>query len=239
VSECIVVTGASGGIGRACADLLTAGGRTVVNLDWRPPGSEASAEFLALDLRDEVAVRNAFAEIATRHEVVGLVNNAGVSRSATLEETTFDDLAACVEVNLAGVIACTQAALPSMKRLGRGRIVNLASRTALGKEGRTAYAATKGGVIAMTRVWALELAAYGITVNAVAPGPVATEMYRAVNPPDAPETRKLVAAIPLGRLGEPADVAHAVAFFLDEQAGFITGQTLYVCGGLSVGAAPV
>ena len=239
MSECIVVTGASRGIGRACAELLVARGRIVVNLDRRAPGDRGGAEFVAVDLRKEAEVRQAFDRIARRHEVVGLVNNAGVSRSATLEETTQDDLAACVEVNLAGVLACTQAALPAMKRLGRGRIVNLASRTALGKERRTAYAATKGGVIAMTRVWALELAAHGITVNAVAPGPVATEMYRAVNPPDAPETQALVAAIPLGRLGAPADVAHAVAFFLDEQAGFITGQTLYVCGGLSVGAAPL
>ncbi len=239
MSECIVVTGASSGIGRACAELLVARGRTVVNLDRRAPGDRDGAEFVEVDLRKEAEVKAAFEEIARRHEVVGLVNNAGVSRSATLEETTQDDLAACVEVNLAGSIACTQAALPSMKRLGRGRIVNLASRTALGKERRTAYAATKGGVIAMTRVWALELAPHRITVNAVAPGPVATEMYRAVNPPDAPATQALLAAIPLGRLGEPADVAHAVAFFLDEHAGFITGQTLYVCGGLSVGAAPV
>ena len=94
-----------------------------------------------------------------------------------------------------------------MKAAGFGRIVNIASRAALGKTLRTAYAATKGGLISMTRVWALELAEHGITVNAIGPGPVATELFNAVNPPDAPRTREIMNEIPVKRIGQPADIA--------------------------------
>lgn len=144
-----------------------------------------------------------------------------------------------VAVNLRAVLQCTQAVLPAMKAARFGRIVNISSRSALGKPLRTAYAATKGGVISMTRVWALELASYGITVNAIGPGPIATELYEAVNPPDSPSTQRLVAAIPVKRVGRPEDIAHAVSYFLDERAGFVTGQVLYVCGGLTIGAVGV
>ncbi len=137
------------------------------------------------------------------------------------------------------VIQCAQAVLPAMKAAGFGRIVNIASRAALGKELRTGYAATKGGLISMTRVWALELAPHGITVNAIGPGPIATELFEAVNPPDSPRTKKIMAEIPVRRIGRPEDVANAVAFFLDEEAGYVTGQTLYVCGGLTIGTAPL
>ncbi len=144
-----------------------------------------------------------------------------------------------MEINLRATIQCTQAVLPAMKAAGFGRIVNISSRTALGKVLRTAYAATKGGLISMTRGWALELARHGITVNAVGPGPIATELFDAVNPPGSPGTDKIIQEIPVKRIGQPEDIANAVSFFLSDASGYVTGQTLYVCGGLSIGAAPV
>ena len=137
------------------------------------------------------------------------------------------------------VFQCMQALLPSMTAGGFGRIVNMSSRAALGKELRTAYAATKAGLIGMTRVWALELGRHGITVNAIGPGPIRTELFDRANPPDSPRTRAIVESVPVKRVGTPEDVAQAVSFFLDRRSGFVTGQTLYVCGGMTVGVAGV
>jgi NAD(P)-dependent dehydrogenase (short-subunit alcohol dehydrogenase family) len=109
----------------------------------------------------------------------------------------------------------------------------------LGKTGRTVYAATKAALSAMTRTWALELAKDGITVNTVAPGPIDTEMLHGSSPANDPATRTFLAAIPVGRIGKPEDVAAAVAFFVSDDASFITGQTLYVCGGLSILSSPI
>jgi NAD(P)-dependent dehydrogenase (short-subunit alcohol dehydrogenase family) len=127
--------------------------------------------------------------------------------------------------------------LPAMKAARFGRIVSISSRAALGKALRTVYAATKAGIEAMTKTWALELGEHGITANAVGPGPIGTALFHRVNPADSPRTRAIIEAIPVRRLGTPEDVAHAVASLLDERAGFITGQTLYVCGGMTVGNA--
>jgi 3-oxoacyl-[acyl-carrier protein] reductase len=128
-----------------------------------------------------------------------------------------------------------QCLMPYMRKANFGRIVSIASRAALGKEERTAYAATKAGVLGMTRTWALELAQYGITVNAIGPGPIATELFTSGNPPGAPKTIKIIESIPVKRMGQPEDIAHAVAYLMDERASFVTGQTLYVCGGMTVG----
>ena len=122
-----------------------------------------------------------------------------------------------------------------MKAARFGRIVNISSRAALGKELRTVYAATKAGLHGMTRTWALEFAAHGITVNAVGPGPIGTELFHQVNPAGSPRTKAIIEGVPVKRLGTPEDIAHAAAFLLDERAGFVTGQVLYVCGGMTVG----
>jgi len=240
MTDCIVVTGASRGIGLACARRLASEGHEVVNLDLQEP-QDAAREFpfVKADVRKRDSVDEAFETVAARYAIAGLVNNAGISVVASLEETTEDDIRRGIAVNLEGAIRCAQAATRRMKALGRGRIVNIASRTALGRQQRSVYGATKGALVSLTRTWALELAPHRITVNAVGPGPVATELFRKGNAPDAPETRKLIASIPLGRIGEPEDVANAVAFFMDARSEYVTGQTLYVCGGLSVGANPV
>ncbi|VVO32523.1 3-oxoacyl-[acyl-carrier-protein] reductase FabG [Pseudomonas fluorescens] len=126
-----------------------------------------------------------------------------------------------------------------MKEAGFGRILNMSSRAALGKELRSAYAATKAGLLGMTRVWALELGRFGITANAIGPGPIRTELFERANPPDSPRTQAIIDSIPVKRLGMPDDIAQAAAFFLDARSGFVTGQVLYVCGGMTVGVAGV
>jgi NADP-dependent 3-hydroxy acid dehydrogenase YdfG len=145
------------------------------------------------------------------------------------------DFDAVYALNLKAPMVLTQCLLPYMRKAHFGRIVNIASRAALGKEERTAYSATKAGLQGMTRTWALELAQFGITVNAIGPGPIATELFTSGNPPGAPKTIKIVESIPVKRMGQPEDIAHAAAYLMDERASFVTGQTLYVCGGMTVG----
>ena len=124
-----------------------------------------------------------------------------------------------------------------MKEKRWGRIVNIASRALLGKVGRSSYSAAKASLVALARTWALEFAEYNITVNVVAPGPVQTEAFSNNYPKGSVEEQRLIAALPLRRIGLPEEVAYAIAFFLDERASFITGQTLFVDGGGSVGVA--
>jgi NAD(P)-dependent dehydrogenase (short-subunit alcohol dehydrogenase family) len=128
-----------------------------------------------------------------------------------------------------------QALLPAMKKAKFGRVVLVSSRAVLGLPTRTSYSATKAGMLGMARTWALELAPSGITVNVVAPGPIRTANFHSVVPEGSPQVEKIAQAIPVKRLGEADDVARAVLFFADRDAGFVTGQVLYVCGGTSVG----
>lgn len=188
---------------------------------------------------DEAATATALASALADGPITRLVNNVGMVRPATLDETTAEDFAAVMRLNLGAAIQCAQALLAGMRAARFGRIVNVSSRAAYGKELRTAYAASKAGLLGATRTWALELGRDGITVNAIAPGPIATELFMAANPPDSPRTRAIVEGVPVGRVGTPEDVAQAISFFLGEAAGFITGQTLAVCGGVTVGKGTV
>ena len=232
----VLVTGASRGIGRAIAERLVADGLHVVTLDRDAPASLLEHEtFIAVDLGDAGATAEALTDLRARFAPTRLVNNVGTVRPALLEDATFEDLDAVVSLNLRCSMQCAQALLPAMRAARFGRIVNIASRAALGKQLRTVYAATKAGLIGMTRTWSMELAADGITVNAIGPGPIGTELFHRVNPADSPRTRAIIEAIPVQRLGEPADIANAAAFFLESRSGFVTGQVLYVCGGMTVG----
>lgn len=232
----VLVTGGSQGIGRAIVARLLADGFPVINVDLKAPPALLDGEtHVQADLTDASALRDAVNQIAARGNVLRLVNNAGIVRPALLEDTTPEDMAAVNALNLTAPLLLLQGLLPGMRAARFGRVVNVASRAALGKTRRSAYAASKAGLLGMTRTWALEVAAQGITVNAVGPGPIATELFDRVNPPGAPQTEQILATIPVRRMGTADDVAHAVASLLDERAGFITGQVLYVCGGMTVG----
>jgi NAD(P)-dependent dehydrogenase (short-subunit alcohol dehydrogenase family) len=228
-----IVTGGSAGIGRAVAERLLAAGHEVVSLDLKP--SPLKVKHVQVDLTDEQATRQAAAEISKSYPVTTVIHNAGVIRPALLTEVKLEDLYALVNLHLAAAITLTQAALPAMKAANCGRVVLVSSRAVLGLPTRTSYSATKAGLLGMARTWALELAPLGVTVNVVAPGPIETDNFYSVIPRGSAQVEKVMQAIPVKRLGRPEDVARAVMFFADRDAGFVTGQVLYVCGGTSVG----
>lgn len=190
--------------------------------------------FREVDLADTAAAQQAGAEIAARHAVRYLVNNAGANRPGLLEQATVDDLDYAYALNVRAAMILIQAFVPAMRAAKFGRIVNMASRAVLGKTGRTVYSAAKAGLIGMTRTLCLELAADGITVNAVAPGPVATELFDHGHPVGSEKRKRVIDSIPVRRVGTPDDVARTVAFLLAPDSGYITGQTVFVCGGTSV-----
>lgn len=235
-----LVTGGAAGIGAEIVRTLVIDGFHVVSLDRnRPALASPDRTDIVCDLLDPDATTRAAADIATRFKVTHVVHNAGTIRANLLENTSAADLAALSQLHIGAAITLVQAVLPAMKAAGGGRIVLMSSRAALGAPTRTVYSATKAGLIGLTRTWTLELAQHGITVNAVAPGPVGgTDMFHEVMAPGDPRIAALAATIPMKRLGTPADVANAVRFFLSDASSFVTGQTLYVCGGVSVGQAP-
>jgi 3-oxoacyl-[acyl-carrier protein] reductase len=228
MKERVLITGGAAGIGAAIAQRCLEDGFDPVVIDRAGASIRAN-----LTDRNETAdaVRRALAGGA----ITRLVNNVGIVAPASASDQTLEEFDTVIELNLRCAFQCMQALLPGMKAAGFGRIVNMSSRAALGKAQRTAYAASKAGLIGMSRVWSLELGQDGITTNAIAPGPIATELFDKANPAGAPATARIIEQIPVKRMGEPFDVANAVSFFLDERSGFVTGQVLYVCGGSSVG----
>ncbi len=236
--DTFIVTGGSTGIGAAICRRLLNAGRKVINLSRRPLDADhPNLDNIALDLSDREATREVAARVAGEHRITGLVHNAGLIRPNLLEHVDLDDLDYLTEVHIGAGITLAQAVLPGMKAAGFGRIVLITSRAALGLQTRTSYTATKAGMMGMARTWALELGPHGITVNTVAPGPIAdTEMFENAIPGDSPKIAELAASIPVRRLGRSEDVAAAVAFLAGPEAGFITGQTLMVCGGASLGS---
>ncbi len=232
-----VVTGGSAGCGEAICKRLLGDGYQVISVARRAPNwKNPNLHFFQADLADKPATDAVAAQVVDQFAITNIVHNAGVIRPALLGEVKAADLDYLSNLHLYAGIAFAQAALPTMKSAGFGRIVNVGSRGALGLETRTAYSATKAGMIGMTRTWALELGPHGITANVVAPGPIITDMFHEIIPADSPKKAELAKQIPVKRLGTAEDVAHAVLFLLSPDSGFITGQTLYVCGGASVGS---
>ena len=232
-----IVTGASTGIGaEICRQMLAADYEVIALGQGKPKAAHERLQAMDVDLLDRAATERAAKEIAGRFAVTHVVHNAGVIRPALLPDVKLEDLDALTQLHLGAAIAIVQAVLPTMEQARFGRIVLISSRGALGLPTRTAYSATKAGLIGMARTWALELAADGITVNVIAPGPIGdTDQFRSVIPANSEREKALAYAIPVKRLGRSDDVARAVMFFSDRANSFITGQTLYVCGGASVG----
>jgi len=236
--QTIVVTGGSVGIGQSICENLLAQDYTIVNVARRAATIEhPDLHNVELDLSDKQAVSTSAAAIANEFNVIGFVHNAGLIRPNLVEDVMLEDLEYLSQVHIGAALSLTQAFLATMKESNVGRIVLITSRAALGLQTRTAYSATKSGMMGMARTWALELGEHGITVNTVAPGPIeATEMFDAVVEDGSDKKKALAASIPVRRIGRPEDVAQAVSFFIQPNNGFVTGQTLMVCGGSSLGS---
>jgi len=234
-----LVTGASRGIGAAIADTLAAQGATVVGTATTAAGAEAIGARLAahggagrvLDVTQTASVDALIDSIAAEFGAIAiLVNNAGITRDQLLMRMKEDDWQAIIDTNLGSVYRTSKAVLRGMMKARHGRIVNIASVIGLtGNPGQSNYAAAKAGIIGFSKSLAREVGSRGITVNVVAPGFIDTDMTRSL--PEA-QRESLIGQIALGRLGEAADIAQAVAFLVGPAAAYITGETLHVNGGM-------
>ena len=238
-----VITGGGKGIGKTTAGKMLAEGAKVAIWDidkaagenavteWKGKGH--TCKFYKIDTTDFNAVKNAAAQVyADFGSIDILVNNAGITRDASMKKMTPEQWQSVIDVNLTGVFNCTKAVFPYMAENNFGRILNASSVVGIyGNFGQTNYVATKAGIIGMTKTWAREFGRKGITVNAVAPGFINTEMVATV-PEKVLDMMK--SKTPLGRLGEPEDIANAYVFLASGEAAFITGTTLCVDGGLVV-----
>jgi 3-oxoacyl-[acyl-carrier protein] reductase len=241
-----IVTGGARGIGAAIARRLSADGLRVAVLDLDEAGAKATAAGLvesggqaigvAADVSDEDAVRAAVAQVAAQlGPPLVVVNNAGVTRDNLIFKMGATDWDTVMNVHLRGAFLVTKAAQSYMVDAKWGRIVNISSTSALGNRGQVNYSAAKAGLQGFTKTLAIELGKYGVTANSVAPGFIDTEMTRATAARlglDPEEHMKNAAArTPVGRVGRPEDIANAVAFFVDERSGFVSGQVIYAAGG--------
>ncbi|MBB4607686.1 3-oxoacyl-[acyl-carrier protein] reductase [Xanthomonas arboricola] len=237
--EIALVTGASRGIGAAIADTLAAQGATVIGTATSASGAAAIGARLAaqgghgreLNVTDAAAVDGLIDAIGKEFGAISiLVNNAGITRDNLLMRMKDDDWQAIIDTNLTSVFRTSKAVMRGMMKARKGRIVNIASVVGVtGNPGQTNYAAAKAGIIAFSKSLAKEIGSRGVTVNVVAPGFIDTDMTKAL-----PEEAKaaLLLQIALGHLGAPEDIANAVAFLAGPSAGYITGETLHVNGGM-------
>lgn len=233
--DTVLVTGVARGIGRALAERLMLDAYSVVGIDLLADPPQGLAAFETADMSDPQSARPALARLTGQTAPTRLVNCVGSSFRENLRDGNGDKQRRLIRLNIASALLSTQAVLPAMRKARFGRIVNITSRAVNGRETRSAYAATKAGLAAITRSWALELAPEGIAVNAVGPGMINTELFRRNNPPESRDVYRLKDAIPMGRIAEPDEVARTVLYFLDEKVTYVTGQTVFVCGGLSLG----
>jgi NAD(P)-dependent dehydrogenase (short-subunit alcohol dehydrogenase family) len=236
-----IVTGAAKGIGKAITTRLISDGYYVIAVDMdKNEGlllaneNKDAVKFVLADICSEAEVKELFGNALSQFgKIDAVVNNAGIIRDNVIWNMSVEDFDAVINVNLKGTwLMCREAAI-AMKKQKSGRIVNIASRAWLGNPGQSNYSASKAGVVALTRVLALELGRYNVCVNAIAPGLIDTQLTQKL---DAAVLQKLIDAQPTKSMGSPTDVANAVAFLASEKTGFITGQTIYVDGGKSIGA---
>jgi 3-oxoacyl-[acyl-carrier protein] reductase len=231
----IVITGASKGIGRAAADALAEQGWTVIGVARSAPQG-FPGEFISVDLADQDQTGVLASELAARGNVLGIVNNVGIAKHETIDAVELRAFTAVMDLNVRPALQLTQALLPCMRSARFGRIINVTSLVTRGFPFRASYAAAKAALESLTRTMALELAADGITANAIAPGPTETELFRANNPSGSEGEGRYLRSVPMRRFAQPEEIAAAITFLAGEKAGFITGQTLFIDGGASLGS---
>ena len=229
----VLVTGASRGIGHAIATRCQQDGLEVIGVSTTANDSFGWTHY-GVDLASPQA-KSKLADIIEKHRPCRFVGNAGVLINGRLEDVKADDFDRLMRVNLLSLMETANLLLPIWQAETFGRVVLIGSRAALGKENRVLYGASKAGVTGLGRTLALELAPHQVTVNVIAPGPIATDLFEHGQPVGSPARIKIESSIPLGRVGTPNDIAHTASFLLDERTGYVTGQCLNVCGGLSTG----
>lgn len=236
-----IITGAAKGIGKAIAERMVAENYITILVDVDVENGQqlaknlgSNAHFYSCNISDEQAVATFFNTIVEKFGTVNaLVNNAGIIKDNVIWKMPTEDFDAVIDINLKGTWLMCKNAASIMKNQQNGRIVNIASRAWLGNPGQSNYSASKAGVVGLTRVLALELGKHGVLVNAIAPGLIDTPLTQKL-PLDVQE--KLIQAQPTKSMGKPEDIANTVAFLCNEKTQFITGQTIYVDGGKSIGA---
>ncbi len=236
-----IITGAAKGIGKAIAERMIKENYITILVDVDKDNGEALAnnlgdyaKFISCDISDDKEVTSLFNSVTNEYGGVDVVvNNAGIIRDNVIWKMPVEDFDKVIDVNLKGTWMMCKVAGTLMRNQKRGRIVNISSRAWLGNRGQSNYSASKAGVVGLTRVLALELGKYGVLVNAIAPGLIDTPLTQKL-PEDVQE--KLIQVQPTKSMGRPEDIANAVVFLSDENTQFITGQTIYVDGGKSIGA---
>lgn len=237
MKKSILITGATKGIGLAIANHLNELNYEVIGVARNKPNIEFPGFLYLADLSNAENTNSVFNIIKQKHLVDGIVNNIGIAKPQLIEDIKLNDFNSVIDINVRPALQALQIFVADMKEKNWGRIINITSRAVLGKVGRSSYSAAKAALIGLTRTWALELAKNGITVNAIAPGPINTEQFFLDHPKGSEQEKRVMSSIPVGRMGEPSEIAYVVEFFLDNRANFITGQTLFVDGGGSIGLA--
>lgn len=238
-----LVIGSGRGIGRAIAEKLTTEGATVAVADIDETAAKGVAEALgdgALGIRTDVtsqeSVHAAVEQVTDRFGRIDiLINNAGWDKAQPFLDSDEADWDRIIDINLRGTLRTTKAVLPGMVERGAGSVVNLGSDAArVGSSGESVYSAAKGGIVSFTKTLAREMARHQITVNCVCPGSTDTDLFASIGGDDPKLRESLTKAIPLRRLGQPQDLANVITFLASERAGYVTGQTVSVSGGLTM-----